>query len=679
VTRHKHPLDGLSEAETRDALTAAGWPVWGTSGVHVALGAGLCAVAIEPEGRAAIAKLSSANTADDKLPPGPVVGGGSARLHLFRHRGNLPTAVRLHGNVEGVHVWGAGRRAVLPPTNEGNFTLRWAHLPKGVAFKDIPELPAWLDAAARDSNGGRRAWDAALAPAPASSPCTDYGNAERLVRAHGHDLRWCEAWGAWLVWDGTRWARDDCGEVVRRAKDTVRQIGMEATRVSHEETRKALLKHALDSEKAPRINAMIDLARSERGIPIRPEQMDVDPWLFNCANGTIDLHNGSLQPHRREDLCTKLAPVIFDPHATCPTFDMFFEAVQPDPNVRACLLRVIGYSLTGTIRDHILPIHHGKGGNGKGTFRDAVLDCMGDYAREVQSDLLMSSDQNQHPTGKMVLRGARFASASETRKDHAIDEALVKLLTGGDPITARLMGKDFVTFMVTHKLWLSTNHKPVIRDLTAAMWRRILLFSWAVSIEGDKVDTDLRTKLRAELSGIFNRLLTGCLQWQGMGIAPPTTVQADTATYRTESDPLGEWMACRCTTKVLPGKDVARGFAKELLTDYAEWAKVNGAEAMTVKEFGLAMVERFKRVKYGGIMSYVGIRLMESHERALAAKDVGEFGDGREGVPPSETLADSHGARPGKLSPPSPSSPREAGMDLPWSPPIEDPRPEVEF
>src|SRR6266545_3478196 len=150
---------------------------------------------------------------------------------------------------------------------------------------------------------------------------TDYGNAERLVAAHGQDLRYCGAIG-WLVWDGTRWASNETYEVMRRAKLTIRALYAHAARLE-DDRRTALIEHAIRSEKHARLRDMVASTESEPGIAVRLEDFDADPWRFNVCNGTIDLSTGHLHAHRREDLLTKRAPVVYDPDASCPLWDAF--------------------------------------------------------------------------------------------------------------------------------------------------------------------------------------------------------------------------------------------------------------------------------------------------------------------------------------------------------------------
>jgi hypothetical protein len=142
---------------------------------------------------------------------------------------------------------------------------------------------------------------------------TDLGNAERLVADYGHKLRFCQPWKKWLCWNEKQWASDETGEVVRFAKATARHIYREAAEIEDDGPRKAAAKWAHESERAERIAAMIKLAQSEPGVPVLPAELDSVRWLLNCLNGTIDLRNGKLLPHRHEHLITKLAPVDYDP------------------------------------------------------------------------------------------------------------------------------------------------------------------------------------------------------------------------------------------------------------------------------------------------------------------------------------------------------------------------------
>lgn len=401
---------------------------------------------------------------------------------------------------------------------------------------------------------------------------TDLGNAERLVQRHGQELHFSKALG-WLLWDGVRWAPDDTDQVIRHAKATVRSIYGEAEKAPDSEVRKALADHARRSESASKLRAMVDLAASEAFIPVRVAALDADPWKLNCQNGTIDLHTGELLPHRREDLLTKLAPVAFDPAAECPRWLQFLEEVQPDPEVRAFLQRFVGYALTGVIAEHVFIVNYGSGRNGKGVFTNALLAALGDYARTMPTELLMQKQGDAHPTERSELLGVRLAVAAETEEGKSLNVALVKQLTGGDPISARRMHKDFFQFWPTHKLMLATNHRPRIKDTKDAIWDRVRLVPWCVRFpDGDpRQDPFLKDKLRAELPGILRWAVEGCRAWQAQGLAAPMAVRAATEEYRSDEDPIGSFVdECCCT-----GSGCACT-VRELREAYEKWCEEQG-------------------------------------------------------------------------------------------------------
>ena len=194
---------------------------------------------------------------------------------------------------------------------------------------------------------------------PVGRMLTETGNAERLCDQHGRDLHFCHPWGQWLAWDGRRWRRDTTGTVRQWGKGVVRSIYAEAARIEDREIRAATAAFGKKSESAAGRAAMLKNAEVEPGIAIEPEQMDSDGFLLNVLNGTVDLRTGQLRPHDRRDTITKLAPVVFDPQADCPTFLGFLERVLPDPDVRAFVRRFTGYGMTGDTSEQCLAFLHG--------------------------------------------------------------------------------------------------------------------------------------------------------------------------------------------------------------------------------------------------------------------------------------------------------------------------------
>ncbi len=431
---------------------------------------------------------------------------------------------------------------------------------------------------------------------------TDMGNAERFVGRHGRDVRYCYPWAKWLIWTGARWEVDVAGMVHRLAKGTVRGIYGEAAAAEDESERKALAKHATASEAEGKIKAMLELAKSD--VPVSPDDLDADPWLLNAPNGTVDLRTGELRAHRREDLLTKTAGAEYQPDAPAPAWGAFLERVLPGEELRRFIQRSTGYSATGDTSEQCMFINHGAGANGKSTFQEALAECLGDYAMRAPTEMLMVKRTGGIPNDVARLKGARFVAASETEEGRRLAESLVKDLTGQDTITARFMRAEFFDFKPSHKLWLSTNHKPEIRGTDSAIWRRIRLVPWSVTIPPAERDRKLPEKLRQELAGVLAWVVQGCIEWRREGLGEPEEVRAATAGYRAEMDTLAAFIDECCVVA-----QNARTPATHLYTAYKGWCEESGERHDTQKKFGMRLTERgFEREK-AGVYYWLGIGL----------------------------------------------------------------------
>jgi putative DNA primase/helicase len=427
---------------------------------------------------------------------------------------------------------------------------------------------------------------------------TDLGNARRLVRLYGRDLRYVADMGRWYFYNGQRWQPDVTGTVYRYAKDAVKTIYAEAQQVDDDAQRKALVRHALKSESQHGIEAMVKLARYEDGIAITADQLDTDPWLLNVQNGTVDLRTGQLKPHNRNDLISKLAPVDFDPSAESPAWEAFqYQISGGDADLIRFKQRAYGYALTGDVSEQKLFVLHGDGANGKSTEANAVGGVMGDYFMQAPSDLLLQKYGGGASPEVAALKGARLVVSAETDEGRHMAESRVKSLTGGDRITARFLYQGHFSFDPTHKLFLVTNHKPEVRGGDTGIWRRILLVPYDVQIPEDQQDKRLPEKLRAEAPGVLNWLIAGCLGWQRDGLGVPPAVEAATAEYRQSMDPLqGFFDDC-----VTFGSDQWEENG-ELWDCYLGWAHQNGQQPLTRNAFA----ERLRAKGCEAARQYVG-------------------------------------------------------------------------
>jgi putative DNA primase/helicase len=467
---------------------------------------------------------------------------------------------------------------------------------------------------------------------------TDLGNGRRFVRQHGQNVRYVKEW-EWLVWNGKAWEQDQTGAVMRLAKKTALSIFDEAKACMRlaekyqdiakaaaeandltaaekatdqasklQKTAKELNAWALTSQGAARLEAMVKLAKSEFPIPARPEDFDKDPWLFNCNNCTVDLRSGKQSPHRREDMITKLCPVDYDPQAICPTWQRaLLQWMDNKQHMAEFLQRLVGYSMTGDVSEQKLPFLYGLGSNGKSTFVITLLAMLGKaYSTQAAPDLL-TAGRDAHPTEVADLRGMRLVASIEVEDGKKMAENLVKQLTGGDKLKARFMRQDFFTFEPTHKILLVANHKPVITGTDHAIWRRVMLIPFTVTIADGEKDPRLPAKLQSELPGILAWAIRGCLDWQERGLQIPDEVRAATEEYKAESDILATFLD-ECTVKV----DDAKIKAGKLYLAWKAWCEANGHNSKNGTWFGKEIAKRgyTKEQNYLGIF-YQGIGLAE--------------------------------------------------------------------
>ncbi len=432
---------------------------------------------------------------------------------------------------------------------------------------------------------------------------TDIANARRFAEQHREDVRFTPERG-WYVWDGRRWAVDEKSiRVQELAKRTAMSIFDE---VKNARDRNEMFAHAKRSQSRRAIEAMLWLARSEAGIPARVTDFDANGWLLNVGNGAVNLRTGELQRHDRKDLISNLTPVNFEPGAEYELWDSFLRRVTDrNEDLYNYLRRFVGYLLVADVSDQSLHFLHGTGANGKSVFCEVLQRLLGDYAITVSPDLIMLRRHGGIPNDVARLRGVRAALMNETSQGSRFDEAKLKDLTGGDTLSARFLHHEFFDFAPTHRLVIRGNHKPAINGTDEGIWRRLRLVPFTVSIPPDEQDRSLLQKLQAELPGILQWALAGCLEWQRNGLKPPPIVTEAVNSYRNESDTLGRFIEECCEVR-----NLAQVKARVLYQRYQQFCEQSNERWLPGKDFPHEMRRRgFESKKIAAGNVYLGIEL----------------------------------------------------------------------
>jgi putative DNA primase/helicase len=425
---------------------------------------------------------------------------------------------------------------------------------------------------------------------------TDVDNADRLIRRHGHKLRYCAQWKCWLTWDGQRWTKDETGQIIEVVKETARQIQVTAGKINNLDKAKDWFRFAIKSQSRDRLNAMASLAQSDERVVVRSDDFDRDVELLNCLSGVIDLRTGQVRPHKREQLITKLAPTHYDPKLK-PVRWLEFLNVAMGGNERmiAYLQRCVGYTLTGRTDEAAIFIPYGSGNNGKSVFTWTLDQILGDCACSAEPETLMTKRRDgSGPSGDVArLKGARLVRAAESEMGQRLNESLLQRMTGGERVVARYAyGNDF-EFTPEFKIWMPTNHKPTVRGTDKGIWRRLKLVPFEVDIpaslpsERRKSRDQVQAELAAELPGILAWAVEGSRLWHQSGLQEPPEVTNATSEYQQEMDALANFIAECCIVR-----DGLRTRKQALYAAYRRWCDDNNGTPLNDRNFGVRLGEK---------------------------------------------------------------------------------------
>jgi putative DNA primase/helicase len=445
----------------------------------------------------------------------------------------------------------------------------------------------------------------------------DMARAQVFAKKYEGQVLWCQDMKAWLIWNGKVWEVDRTLKIHELAKDAINEMVDYAARRVDQATGEDNIKKAREifaatararSERG--VKAMLELAKSE--LPVTATELDKDPSLLNCQNGIIDLRTGELIPHAPEYHMSKIASASFDPRKKFQLFEKFLETIScGDQDLQGYFQQVCGMAAIGEVYHEGIAIFYGTGANGKSTFLNTIRLVLGDYAGQLNPEVFMLQRTGQQPAGIAEVKGKRFVTTVETEEGRRLSSSVLKQLSSTDPITARRLYENPITFQPTHTLILATNFLPKIGSTDAGTWRRIAVVPFAASIPEEKQVKNFAQELISyDADAILAWIVEGAKQFikRGHNLLLPKCVIDATKQYRQEEDWLGNFLTECCEIgfelSVMGG---------ELYEAYADWCERNNEYCRRSRDFAAALeAQGFQkqRTRFGS--EWMGLDLISS-------------------------------------------------------------------
>lgn len=426
---------------------------------------------------------------------------------------------------------------------------------------------------------------------------SDTGNGRRFVDTFGVAIRYTEGIG-WFHWSGSYWKPDVEGlEMQELAKSLAPVIASEVVQYEGQtEKQSEIIKWAQLSKSNARLKSAIENANSDRRVRVGVDEWDSDLNLLGVLNGVVDLRTGELLQNRPDLYITKRAPVAYTPGLRNVRWQQFLEfATGGDKEYQDWLQRAAGYSLTGLSKYDLMFLVYGPAGSGKNTFVEAIVKCLGtkQYSWPFDSSILASGDGNSQGSDLYhwaELRGRRMVWVDELPDSERLKENSVKKLTGSSEISARSPGEKPFTFSSQAKLWISTNHRPIIND--DAMWRRIRPMPFTYVPENP--DPDLKEYIfdpEGALPAVLSWCVEGAIKMLNSSARDAlgwcSVVSEAAEIYRKNEDRIGLFLDEE--TNVAEGTTTP---IKSLYSIYRIWAEDRGEKPMSQTAFQKKMLER---------------------------------------------------------------------------------------
>ena len=443
---------------------------------------------------------------------------------------------------------------------------------------------------------------------------SDAGNAEFLAANYKNIIRYNHTEHCWLIWNGQYWKKDFKNVIHQFAIKSAKKRQRDASNIVDHDKKNIAFKFGVKSEDHNKIQSCLSITKSIEGIATLSSDWDKDQGLLQFNNGTLDLRTKLFRDGKPEDMISYCTGYDYAPNANCELWRKSLNDIMDNKNEMISFLRrAIGYSLAGETSEQCFFMMYGTGANGKSVVLEVIRRILGDYSKDSPFTAFERRFAGNAQSNDLArLHSIRLVTSSESGFSKRLDEERLKAITGGDPITARFLHKEFFTYNPHFKLWLAVNSLPKTEDFSDGFWRRVRVIPFEVQFKGDGEDKDLTSKLMNELPGIMNWAIAGYKEWQKIGLSPPDKVIQATHDYQVESDIVAEFVE----NFVVEDKE-SHIMAGELYKEFEDWhEKECPGKPMSQTSFGrrVSMVINQKSDKIRGRKVYVGWKLVKMDE-----------------------------------------------------------------
>lgn len=433
----------------------------------------------------------------------------------------------------------------------------------------------------------------------------DTGNAHYFIDRFGDEIKYNVDNKAWMIWNGQYWQVDVFGNIKNLAEILIEELKMNAFKCDNLEKQKEMFKNINRLYNSSGKEAMLKESQHLIGVPVTNEMFDLDDFLFNCQNGVIDLRTGNLIEHNKSLLLNKYSDIEYKKEYPLLFVNFLHDIFEDNEEIIDYIQKVLGYAMTGSTKEQKAWFFVGDGSNGKSLLLQIINEVLGDYAATSSAELLLDKKTQSANLSEVArLKGIRTVITSESKLGDKLNESAVKSLTSGnDKITARFLYANEFEFYPKMKVFMATNHEPIIRGTDNGIWRRIVKVPFRRIFKEDEQDKELIDKLRQEKSAILNWLVEGCLKWQKEGLKEPECIKNEIKEYRTEMDLVATWMEECC--EVNPGYFEK---ATDLYENFKNYCIKNNEFVMSNTLFGRNFSKKFTKKRIKGLFYYIGIK-----------------------------------------------------------------------